>query len=156
MHDNTATIICIFKLISRVNSLPRRVSPTLEAWDCKNKLFGFDLCPTPLFPSSTEAEGLDISALGSFSDTGCVARKAGDIMSVYTAILAGIFSFLVTDAATLGAVWETDTHGVLWWRLQRDLRVTGAQGPCWCAIPGALRSFSHILIFIAKDPKKLR
>lgn len=106
----TVTNIRIFKLVSRVNSLAREVE-SFSNPECTGHqkiqygtVFGFGLGPPLLFPGLSDTGDMDVNACGSFSYTRCTDPEAGDIMPVYTATLAGIFSFLTTDAVIRGAV----------------------------------------------------
>lgn len=106
----TVTNIRIFKLVSRVNSLARE-EESFSNPKCTGPqkiqygaVFGFGLGPPPLFPGPTDTGDVDVGACGSFYYTRCADPEAGDITPVYTATLAGIFSFLTTDAVTRGAV----------------------------------------------------
>lgn len=112
--------------------------------------------PPPLFLGPTDTEDMDVSACGSFSYTHCTAPEAGNITPVYTATLAGIFSFLTTDAVTRGAVWEAARVEAPWCgRLQENLRVNDEHCHGWSGIPGTPRSFSHTLILFTKESEKL-
>lgn len=111
--------------------------------------------PSSSVSRPTGTGDVDVGACGSFSYSCCADPEAGDITPVYAATLAGVFSFLTTDAVTRGPcekqpLWEVRGAGGC-----RDLRGNAAQCHGWCGIPGTLRSFSHTFLFLTKEPEKL-